>query len=115
MGLAVDFSILREAANGDERFARELADLFQVQTAEELARLRAALARRSATEVHRIAHRCKGSSHTCGAEALALLFDELAHLGHDGHLGQAPKVASEIEVEFARVQRALRSLAGPPP
>lgn len=106
----MNLEILWDAADGDADFARELADLYVVNTAGQLELLRAALAEHSAPKVQSIAHHCKGSSHTCGATTLASLFNELARLGHEEQLEQAQRVAAEIEREFARVQIVLQTL-----
>lgn len=110
----MNLDILWDAADGDTDFARDLADLYRNHIAEQLALLRAALAAHSASDVQCIAHHCKGSSHTCGATALASLFGELARLGLAGQLEEAAGVVADVEREFARVQAILETLAPQP-
>lgn len=106
----MNLEILWDAADGDDAFARELADLFCVQINGQLGLLRTAVAARAAATVQSLAHHCKGSSHTCGAVTLAALFGELAELGQAGRLARAPAVLDAIEREFARVQAVFRAL-----
>ncbi len=112
-GAAVNLDILWDAASGDAGFARELADQYLAQTAEQLGLLRAAVDGRSAAELQSVAHACKGSSDTCGAATLSSLLERVEGLGHEGQFEQAGRVIADVEREFARVQVALKELPSP--
>jgi PAS domain S-box-containing protein len=100
----VDIAHLREAANHDQEFARELVELYISQTTEQLARLSAALAGGLAPDVEHIAHRCKGGSGACGMHTLAPLFQQLEVMGREGRLDGAAAVLASAEREFERVK-----------
>ena len=103
----VNLTVLRDAADGDPVFMRDLAELFVVQTREQLNLLHAAVVEGLISRVQSIAHRCKGGSSACGATKLASLFHDLERLGRGQNLAPAQPVVAEIEHEFARVQTFL--------
>jgi PAS domain S-box-containing protein len=107
----INLGRLREAVNGDAGFARQLADLYLIQTAEQLELLRSALAERSASKVESVAHRCKGGSDACGAVALASLFQQLERESGRGHHEQVERLAGDVEREFARVREFFRDFS----
>lgn len=109
-GAPVNLDTLWDAASGDAVFARDLADQYLVQTAEQLGLLRAAVDGRSAAELQSVAHACKGSSDTCGAATLSSLLEQVEGLGHEGQFEQAGRLIADVEREFARVRAALEEL-----
>ncbi len=104
----VNLARLWDAANGDAAFVRELADLYLDQTTEQLGLLRQAVSQRSAPDIERVAHRCKGGSGSCGVTALAAMFQDLEHRGRENNLENVDKLFEDIEKEYARVQAFLK-------
>jgi response regulator RpfG family c-di-GMP phosphodiesterase len=104
----VEMARLWEAANGDAQFMRELADLYLDQTTEQLGYLKEAVAKRSAIDIERVAHRCKGGSGSCGVMSLSKMFQELEHRGREDKLDNVDEIFAKIEGEYARVQSFLR-------
>jgi two-component system sensor histidine kinase/response regulator len=104
----VDMARLWDASNGDAQFMRELADLYIDQTTEQLGFLKEAVAKRSAADIERIAHRCKGGSGSCGVMTLSKMFFELERRGREENLDNVDQIFAEIEREYARVQTFLR-------
>ncbi|HZP11729.1 MAG TPA: response regulator [Nevskiaceae bacterium] len=99
-----------EWANNEPQFIRELADLFVDQTTQQLSLLHKAVDEGAPASVEQIAHRCKGSSATCGAETLARMFKELEFAAHDGHLENAGERMRNIDREFARARDFLKTM-----
>jgi HPt (histidine-containing phosphotransfer) domain-containing protein len=113
---AVEFGRLRDIAKGNTALLHQLANVYVTQTSEQLDMLRAALVKRSAPDVQRIAHRCAGSSGTVGMDAIAKLFSKLEQVGRSGQLDQAEELTATIESTFVRVRASVKELpsaAGP--
>jgi CheY-like chemotaxis protein len=110
----VDLSYLREAANDDPGEMHLLAELYLLQTRDDLERLRSAVVYGSAFEIERISHTCAGASASIGAKSIVPSFRELEAIGREGDLTLASKVLTRISDEFERIdhylaEHALRS------
>ncbi len=106
----VNMSRFSEWANNEPQFIRELADLFVEQTTLQLELLHRAVDDGSTAAVEQIAHRCKGSSATCGADLLAGMFRELESAAHEGHIEDAGPRMRHIDREFARTRDFLETM-----
>ena len=107
---AIDVRRLTEWANNEPQFVRELAELFVEQMTEQLALLRHAVQQKSAEEVQQIAHRCKGSSSTCGADRLASLLRDMEFAGRERRLDGSAERMVMIDREFERATEFLKNL-----
>jgi two-component system sensor histidine kinase/response regulator len=106
----INVARLSEWANNEPQFIRELADLFVEQTTQQLMLLRQALTDGAVDTVGQIAHRCKGSSSTCGADTLAKLFREMEFAAHEGHIDNGMERLRDIDREFARACDFLKTM-----
>jgi HPt (histidine-containing phosphotransfer) domain-containing protein len=98
-----------EVAGNNTQRLHDLADRYVRQTAEQLTRLRDAIATGAAADIKRIAHSAAGSSAMCGMKPLVELLREMECMGQTGQLSDTPRVYSQITGEFARIERFLRN------
>ncbi len=96
-------------AGGSPTFLGELIDLFLKELAQNMARLREALAGRDARAVERVAHTMKGSCGNLGAETLSALCAELHAAARTGDWARAEPLAARIEQEQGAVAAALEA------
>jgi len=87
----IDSTVLMDAAGGDRNMAAELLQLYMDLTAKELVLLEEAILSGSAPAVHAIAHKCAGSSMTCGMSEMAGLMKDLEYESSLGLLEDAQK------------------------
>ena len=93
---------------------RDLLKLYFSQMGEHLVKLNAAILAESPGEVRQIAHRCAGSSASCGMLALVPLLRDLERLGHEGGLDDAPPIFAELERKFEIVRSQLHEYVEAP-
>jgi HPt (histidine-containing phosphotransfer) domain-containing protein len=74
--------------------------------------LEAAIAGGSAEDVRQIAHRCAGSSASCGMLGVVPPLRDLERLGKERRLADAPRAFAELERRLGMVRDRLRQLAG---
>jgi HPt (histidine-containing phosphotransfer) domain-containing protein len=98
---------LREIADGDLEFLKEVIIAYQTDTAKRLVDLRNALATGDAKGVRRTAHTIHGSSLNVGTENLAVYCRQLEQIAASGKLDGAAGLAARIEQESKRVEAEL--------
>src|SRR5512133_1964444 len=98
---------LRQLAESDEGLVKEVLDVFQTDTSDRLAKLRAALDRNDLAQARNQAHAIKGSSGQVGATEVAALCRELETLALTSDPGSLWELLGRIEAEFAYVCRAM--------
>ena len=91
----------------------QLIGLYARQMAEQVPLLGAAIAAGAAGEVRRIAHRCAGSSASCGVLGVVSPLRELERMGKERRLADAPRVFAELEQQLEKVRDRLRKYAEP--
>ncbi len=94
-------------ANGDPNNLRELMELYLQQTVKQIMQLNAAVETRNAEAVKHLAHSCAGASSTCGMSGIVPPLRELERQGCEGLQPNAPQFASDVNNEFARIQKFL--------
>jgi PAS domain S-box-containing protein len=109
----VDMTLLADASGHDEARMRDLIGLYARQMAEQVPLLGAAIAAGAAGEVRRIAHRCAGSSASCGVLGVVSPLRELERMGKERRLADAPRVFAELEQQLEKVRDRLRKYAEP--
>ena len=108
----VDMALLSDAAGQEETRLRDLIQLYSKQMAEQVPLLEAAIAGGSAEDVRQIAHRCAGSSASCGMLGVVPPLRDLERLGKERRLADAPRAFAELERRLGMVRDRLRQLAG---
>jgi len=110
----IDFVRLRDLTDGDETAMRSLVDVYLQETALELERLAIALRSQDATEVHRLAHGCKGASQNYGMAAIARIFQTLETQAPN-NLDHAARTFRQAQAAFQAVQSAWAAHLTQPP
>jgi CheY-like chemotaxis protein len=102
----VDVVCLTDAASTTEKL-RRIIDLYLRHTGERLEELRTALERESASDVYAIAHKCLGSSRTCGMTAIVPALAELQRMGKAGDLDGAADQFHAAQAAFQKLKPFL--------
>jgi signal transduction histidine kinase/two-component SAPR family response regulator/HPt (histidine-containing phosphotransfer) domain-containing protein len=108
----VDMSRMNDLTGGDPASLRELVEMFDKQTTQQLVQLEAAIAASDASQVRHVAHSCKGASATLGMTHLAKLMLVLEKMGTEGTLTGASKVCEDCAKEFQNVRNFLSGQPG---
>jgi PAS domain S-box-containing protein len=108
----VDMALLSDAAGQDETRLLDLIRLYSKQMAEQVPLLEAAIAEGAAEEVRQIAHRCAGSSASCGMLGVVPPLQDLERMGKERRLADAPRAFAELERRLGMVRDRLRQHAG---
>jgi CheY-like chemotaxis protein len=108
----VDWDGLLESIDGDEVFARDLADAFIGTGDRELAVIEAALCSGDEVALRESAHALKGASANLRASAAASAAARLESAAGLGRSAQIPELADNLAVEIHRMTAYLRSKAG---
>src|SRR5262249_53743358 len=87
----VAMTLLAAAAGRDEARMHDLVRLYAKQMAEQVPLLEAAIAAGAAGEVRQIAHRCAGSSASCGMIGVVPALRDLERMGKERRLADAPR------------------------
>jgi HPt (histidine-containing phosphotransfer) domain-containing protein len=100
-----------ELAPGGPNAVLELVSLFLDQMQEQFGHLRDALARGALSDVELIAHRCAGSSATCGVDHVAEPLRRIEELAAMGTLAGADQLLDEALRAYVRAEDYLRGYA----
>jgi CheY-like chemotaxis protein len=107
----VDWEALLESIDGDEVFARDLADAFIGTGDRELAVIKAALCSGDEVALRESAHALKGASANLRASAAASAAARLESAAGLGRSAQIPALADNLATEIRRMTAYLRSKA----
>jgi signal transduction histidine kinase/HPt (histidine-containing phosphotransfer) domain-containing protein len=102
----VDVVCLTDTASTPEK-VRRIIDLYLRHTGGRLEELRTALERESASDVYAIAHKCLGSSRTCGMTAIVPALAELQRMGKAGDLDGAVDHFNAAQSAFQKLKPFL--------
>jgi two-component system sensor histidine kinase/response regulator len=108
----VDWKALLESIDGDEVFARDLADAFIGTGDRELAAIAAALGAGDAATMRESAHSLKGASANLRAPAATSAAARLESAARLGQSAEIPALAEKLTTEVRRTMAYLRSTAG---
>ena len=113
----VEIEQIREVADGDIEFERDLIETFLSDSEEQIRGLEIALREQDAEEVRGRAHTIKGSSANAGAKVMQELAYQMEKIGAGKEFAQGPDVCSELKDAFEQarelLQAHLRSLESP--
>ncbi|HBB86522.1 MAG TPA: hybrid sensor histidine kinase/response regulator [Blastocatellia bacterium] len=102
----VDVACLRETASTPGKL-RNIIELYLRHTAQRLEELGTALNQQSAADVYAIAHKCLGSSRTCGMTAIVPALTELQRMGKAGELNGATDQFNVAQVAYKKLKAFL--------
>jgi CheY-like chemotaxis protein len=103
----VEMDRLNDLTDGNADSFRELVDLYNKQTTQQLEQIQNAIRANDTAEVRRVAHSCAGASATLGMVRLVPMLRDLEKQGHDGKLTTAAQVAENAAREFKIIQDFL--------
>jgi signal transduction histidine kinase/HPt (histidine-containing phosphotransfer) domain-containing protein len=102
----VDVACLTDTASTPEKLKRIIA-LYLRHTGERLEELKTAVKQESAGDVYAIAHKCLGSSRTCGMTAIIPALTELQRMGKAGDLDGAADQVNAAQEAFQKLKPFL--------
>jgi CheY-like chemotaxis protein len=102
----VDLVCLTDAASTPEKL-RRIIELYLRHTAERLEELKTAVQQESTTDIYAIAHKCLGSSRTCGMTAIVPALTELQRIGRAGDLKGAADQSNAAQAAFQKLKLFL--------
>jgi signal transduction histidine kinase/HPt (histidine-containing phosphotransfer) domain-containing protein len=102
----VDVVCLTDTASTPEKL-KHIIELYLRHTGERLEELETALKQESAGDVYAIAHKCLGSSRTCGMTAIIPALTELQRMGKAGDLGSAADQLNAAQSAFQKLKPFL--------
>jgi signal transduction histidine kinase/HPt (histidine-containing phosphotransfer) domain-containing protein len=103
---AVDIACLTDTASTPEKL-KHIINLYLRHTEERLEELKTALQQESASDVYAIAHKCLGSSSTCGMTAIVPSLTELQRMGKAGDLDGAADQFNAARAAFQKLKTFL--------
>ncbi len=105
---------LRRTTGGNEKLIRSLAATFLADAPKALGRIRAAVAKKNATELASAAHLLKGTLAIFGAPKAVAAARNLEALGRADNVRETSAALRTLESEFALVQQELRAIHSTP-
>jgi two-component system, sensor histidine kinase and response regulator len=108
----VDWEALLESLDGDQEFARDLADAFIGTGDRELAAIAAALGSGDTAALRESAHALKGASANLRGSAATSAATQLEAAARSGKSAQIPALAENLTSEVRRMTAYLRSKVG---
>jgi signal transduction histidine kinase/CheY-like chemotaxis protein len=108
----VDWDALLESIDGDEGFARDLADAFVATGTRELAAISTALGTGDAAGLRVAAHTLKGASANLRAPAVAAVAAQLESAAGQGESAQTAALAEKLTAEVTKMTAYLQSKVG---
>lgn len=106
----IDMERIRDAADGDTEFLRELVAVYLDDASAKLAELVEAIERKDSTHLGRTAHQLKGSSANMGAVGVSKYAKELEVLGRANDVSRAKEILPSLVAEFDLVRTELTTL-----
>jgi CheY-like chemotaxis protein len=103
----VDVACLADIASTPEKLKRMIA-LYLRHTEARLAELETAVTQECAADVYAVAHKCLGSSSTCGMTAIVPSFTELQRMGKAGDLQGATEQMIAARAAFQQLKDFLK-------
>ena len=105
----VSIEQIREVADGDTEFERELIETFLTDSEEQIQLLEVAVREKDADEVRVRAHTIKGSSANAGAKRVQEVACEMERIGSSNELEEAEAVFSLLKAAFEQAREYLQA------
>jgi HPt (histidine-containing phosphotransfer) domain-containing protein len=102
----IDEVCLKDAASTPKKL-KHIIELYLLHTGERLEQLKTALKQESASDVYDIAHKCLGSSRTCGMTAIVPPLANLQCMGKAGDLKGAADQFIAAQAAFQKLKPFL--------
>jgi HPt (histidine-containing phosphotransfer) domain-containing protein len=111
-GGILDAEALKQYTGGDETITRHIYRKFLAQSKSDVAALRAAFVKNTASEIVGAAHRITGSSRMIGATRQSELSARIEQAGRNDDLATARAAMAEFEREHALLLQHIAGLLG---
>ena len=108
----INVSNLMDASGGDREIAASLVTLYFELTGGEIARLEEAIRTGDSATTSAVAHKCAGSSSSCGMPVLAVMLKDLEKASVQSMPADAAERMQEIRKEMAAVRTAFEAHFG---
>jgi HPt (histidine-containing phosphotransfer) domain-containing protein len=108
----INVSNLMDASGGNQEIAISLVSLYFELTGGEISKLEEAIRAGDASTVSAIAHKCAGSSVSCGMPALAVMLKNLEMESTKGMPADVSERMQEINKEMVSVRAAFETHFG---
>ncbi len=101
-----------DASGGDREIAMSLVSLYFELTGSEIAKLEEAIRTGDSATTSAVAHKCAGSSVSCGMPVLAVMLKDLEKASAQSMPADAPERMQEIRKEMSAVRTAFEAHFG---
>lgn len=101
---AVDVAVLERAADGDQEFMRELAEIYLEDAEKRIDLIARAVREGDNIALRRTAHALKGSSANIGVKGIQRIAKRLEESANNGHPAET-SILDELQAEWTRVKR----------
>jgi HPt (histidine-containing phosphotransfer) domain-containing protein len=108
----INVSNLMDASGGNQEIAISLVSLYFELTGSEITKLEEAIRAGDAATVSAVAHKCAGSSSSCGMPSLAALLKNLEKASAHGMPADAPEQMQKINTEMVALRTAFEAHFG---
>lgn len=109
---SVDFELLNSIFDNDPEQVREVLALYQEQASLQIEGMATAIGASAAGDLNHLAHKCAGSSASCGMNKIVPLLRELERMGKENQLAEAPEIFGLVRAEFQNIQQCLAERLG---
>jgi HPt (histidine-containing phosphotransfer) domain-containing protein len=103
----VDLELLNSIFDNDAQQVREVLNLYLEQASGQLQGMETAIVSNHASDLNHLAHKCAGSSASCGMGPIVPLLRDLEQMGKVGELANASEVFQKVKQEFQLIQQFL--------
>ena len=108
--MLLDESVLHQSCGGDNDFARELFEEYQLRVLELLEAIKVSLAEGKSDEIRKAAHELKGSSLTLGAVEMAQISRTVEDGCRSGQTQELPQWVSTMEEQARQLFSHLKQV-----
>ena len=108
----VDLELLNSIFDNDPEQVREVLALYLEQAGGQVQGIATAIQNAAASDLNHIAHKCAGSSASCGMTRIVPLLRDLERMGKEGDLSNAPQVSAQTQAEFEQIRAFLHESLG---
>lgn len=105
----INFDSLREVTDDDAAMMSQIVNLYLQQTEKQLNDLGNAVTSKNAGEIYQIAHKCLGSSATCGISAMVAPLAALEKMGREEELTNAKDALLDLQQTYRRLEPVLQN------
>lgn len=103
----MDLELLNTIFDNDPVQLHEVLSLYLEQAGGQIQKMAEAIKSKSAADLNHLAHKCAGSSASCGMNRIVPLLRELERMGKESQLENAGETYVKAEAEFLEIKKFL--------